>query len=102
MGEIVYNGIIRTAVTIAFLWFISDSISEKYFWIVAGIAIYIFIIHPIILSYRKFIDKNKDILTNSLCSTCKHFSETAVLCMKYDEYPTEKYTPCNGYDWEKK
>ena len=102
MGEIVYWGLLRTAITIVLLWLSFENISEKYFWIIASIAIYIIIIHPIISGYKKFINKNKNVITNSLCSKCKHFSETAVLCMKYDEHPTDDYTPCDGLDWESK
>lgn len=100
MGGIVYWGLIRTVIMIFLLWLSYDFFQEKYFWIIASIAIYLIIIHPIVSQYNEFVVKNRDIVNNSLCSQCKHFDETAVLCMKYDQHPTDEYIPCDGIDWE--
>lgn len=102
MGGIVYWGLLRTAVVIILLWFAYDYFDYKFFWIIFILAIYLVIIHPIISEYKKFISKNREVINNSLCSQCKHFNESAVLCLKYDEHPTEDYTPCDGIDWEVK
>jgi len=100
MGGIVYWGLIRTAAMIIILWLSYDYFQEKFFWIFASIAIYLVIIHPIVSQYKEFTSKNIEIINNSLCSKCKHFDETAVLCMKYDQHPTDEFTPCDGIDWE--
>ena len=100
MGGIVYWGLIRTAVMIVLLWVSYEYFDKKFFWIIASIAIYLIIIQPIISQYNAFIKKNKNVIDNSLCAKCKHFNETAVLCMKYDEHPTDEFTPCDGIDWE--
>jgi len=100
MGGIVYWGLIRTAIMIIVLWLSYDYFNERFFLIIASIAIYLIIIHPIVSQYRAFVTKNKDVIYNSLCSKCKHFNETAVLCMKYDQHPTDEFTPCDGIDWE--
>jgi len=102
MGGIVYWGLLRTAVVIVLLWFFYDYFNYRYSWIIFSLAIYIVIIHPIVSEYKSFISKNRDVINNSLCSKCKHFNETAVLCMKYDEHPTDDFTPCDGIDWEAK
>jgi glucan phosphoethanolaminetransferase (alkaline phosphatase superfamily) len=102
MGGIVYWGLLRTAAMIILLWLSYDYFQEKFFWIFASIAVYLIIIQPIVSQYNEFTRKNKNVIKNSLCSKCKHFNETAVLCMKYDEHPNEDYTPCDGIDWEVK
>jgi len=45
---------------------------------------------------------NKEIIENTLCSSCKHFDESAVLCMKYDKHITKDEIPCGGIHWEMK
>ena len=102
MGGIVYWGLLRTAIVIIILWFSYDYFNYNFFWIIFGLVVYMVLIHPIISEYKQFIKKNKNVIDNSLCSQCKHFNETAVLCMKYDEHPTDEFTPCNGIDWEPK
>lgn len=102
MGEIIYKTILRLAVTILAVWFSKDFFDEKFFWIISILAIFFFVFHPAYSSYKKFIDENKNIITNTLCSTCKHFNPTAIICMKYDKHPTENFIPCEGTDWEPK
>jgi len=102
MGGIVYWGLLRIAVVIALFWLSFDYFDAKYFWIIFGLAIYIIVIHPIIAEYKEFVKKNINVINNSLCSKCKHFNESAVLCMKYDEHPNDDFIPCNGLDWESK
>lgn len=100
MGEIVFWTIIRTALLIVILWTSKDVWGEKYFWLIVALSFYLFVISPAIAFYRKFMEKNKEVLESSLCSSCKHFDESAVLCMKYDKHPTKTYIPCEGSAWE--
>jgi len=102
VGEIIYKTLIRLGLSLLILWFLKDHFDEKYFWIISSLAIYFFTFHPAYLSYKKFNEENHSILTETLCSSCKHFDETAVLCMKYDKHPTENFIPCEGKDWEPK
>lgn len=102
MGEIIYKTLIRLAITILALWFLKDNFDEKYFWLISLLAIYFFTFHPTYLAYRKFTEENQAILTDTLCASCKHFDESAVLCIKYDKHPTENFIPCEGSDWEPK
>ncbi|MBS4033646.1 MAG: hypothetical protein KGZ85_10460 [Ignavibacterium sp.] len=102
MGEIVYWTIIRTAVVLPLLWLTRDYIDEKYWWIFSLLCITLFIIYPAYFSYRKFVEKNQNVISETLCASCKHFDQSAVLCMKYDKHPTENYIPCEGTDWEPK
>jgi glucan phosphoethanolaminetransferase (alkaline phosphatase superfamily) len=100
MGEIIFWTIIRTALLIVILWVSKDVWGEKYFWIIVTLSFYLFVISPVIVFYRKFIEKNKEVLESSLCSSCKHFDESAVLCLKYDKHPTKNFIPCEGSSWE--
>lgn len=100
MGEIVFWTIIRTGFLIVILWFSKDIWGDKYFWLIVAISFYLFVISPVITFYRKFIEKNFDVLESSLCSSCKHFDKSAVLCMKYDKHPTKDFIPCDGVSWE--
>ena len=100
MGAIVYWTLIRIAILIPLLWIATDYIEYKYWWMIVSMSIYGFVIHPAVIQYKLFNEQNKEIITNTLCSSCKHFDKTAVLCLKYDEHPTEEIIPCEGSDWE--
>jgi len=102
MGEIVFWTIIRIAVVIPTLWILEGYISQQFWWLISVFTIYVVIIHPAVIHYNLFKSKNKEILEGTLCSTCKHFDETAILCMLYDKHPTKIFLPCNGMDWEPK
>ncbi len=100
MGEIVFWTLVRIAVILPLLW-ISKSYFDPIYWFTIGLlAIVFFIFYPTYLAYKNFIEKNKTIVSETLCSSCKHFDESAVLCIKYDKHPTENYVPCEGTDWE--
>lgn len=100
MGEIVFWTIIRAAIIIPLLWIVTGYLDFGYWWIVSIMSIYVVVIHPSIIQYRLFEEENRQILTGTLCSTCKHFDKTAVLCMKHDEHPSLHYIPCDSVDWQ--
>ena len=102
MGAIVYWALIRIALLLPLLWIALDYVEYKYWWAFFSLAVYGIIIQPIVIQYKLFKEKNEEVIFNSLCSSCKHFDETAVLCMKYDEHPSKKIIPCEGIDWQPK
>jgi hypothetical protein len=102
MGEIVFWTIIRIVILIPIIWAARGFMDYSVWWSASILAIYGVIIHPTIVHYQLFREKNKDIIEYTLCSSCKYFDETAVLCLKYDEHPTRDYLPCGGVDWEPK
>lgn len=102
MGEIVYYTLIRTLITIAFLWFLKSYLDFELWIIVSLLGVYLVIIHPAINSYKKFSERSRGVVDSTLCASCKHFDESAVLCLKYDQHPTEDYIPCEGTAWEPK
>jgi hypothetical protein len=102
LGEIVFWTIIRTAITLPGLWILRYHVDSQLWYLISLAAIYVLIVHPAIQSYKWFEQKNKEIVNSTLCSSCKHFDPSAILCMKYDKHPTENYIPCDGVDWEPK
>ncbi len=100
MGEIIWYSILRFGLIIVLLWLTYDYWGERYFALIGFLSILFFVVYPAILWYKKFIEKNKNVVEQSLCASCKHFDPSAVLCMKYDKHPTENYLPCEGNDWE--
>jgi hypothetical protein len=102
MGEIIFWTIIRIAVIIPLLWVLEAYISQQLWWFISVATIYSAILHPAVTHYKLFKSKNKEILESTLCSTCAHFDETAVLCMLYDKHPSTIFLPCEGVDWTPK
>ena len=102
MGAIIYWTIIRTAILIPALWLLLDLIDYKFWWVIAVMAVYGIIVHPAVIQYKLFIERHREIINDTLCSSCCHFDESAVLCMKHDKHPTLEELPCEGIDWEPK
>jgi hypothetical protein len=100
MGHIIFWAIIRTAVLIPTMWALYGMVEYRYWWWMVIFGVGGIIIYPITIQYRIFIEENKEIIENTLCSTCKSFDKTAVLCMKHDKHPTLSILPCEGLDWE--
>ncbi len=102
MGEVVFWTIIRTAIVLPLVWVLKSYLNFDLWWAVSIVAIYGVIIHPAVIHYRLFNERNKEIIEDTLCSTCEHFDKTAVLCLKHDKHPTKDYLPCDGVDWSPK
>lgn len=100
MGEIVFWALVRAAIIVPVIWFSRDYIDYQLWWPAGILALYGVILHPAIISYNIFVERNKPVTSSTLCSSCKHFDKTAVLCLKHDEHPTENYLPCDAMDWE--
>ncbi len=100
MGEIVLWTLVRITIGIPVIWILKSYINTQLWWWVSFIIIFVFVFYPAVIRYRQFQDKNKNIIEDTLCSACRHFDPTAVLCMKLDIHPKENYIPCDGLEWE--
>jgi len=100
LGEIVLWTLARLTISIPIVWALKDYIYTQLWWTISFVVIFVFVFYPALIKYKQFQEKNKEILENTLCSTCKHFDETAILCIKLDKHPTEKNIPCDGLEWE--
>jgi len=102
MGSIIFWGIIRTAIFIPLMWILAGYIESRYWWTLLPVAVYAVIIQPAVIQYRFFMEENREIINNSLCSSCNFFDESAVICLKLDKHPSKSYLPCDGLEWEPK
>jgi hypothetical protein len=100
MGDIVLWTLLRLAIAIPLLWVLLGQMNYSLWWLALVLVSYGFIINPAVKAYRKFEEKNKHLFEGTLCSSCKHFEKSAVLCCKYDQHPTDDFIPCEGQDWE--
>lgn len=100
MGYIVFWALIRLALTITGLWILFYYIDYGTWWMLGIVSLYVIVIHPALIQYDIFKEKTKPVVDSSLCSSCRYFDKTAVLCIKLDEHPTENYLPCGGQYWE--
>ncbi len=100
MGEVIYKTIIRSGLTLIILWFLKNQVDERFFLIVSVLAFFFFVINPAYMSYKHFLEINRKIESGTLCSSCKYFDKSAMLCIKYDKHPTEDFIPCQGRNWE--
>ena len=89
----------RLFLVIPSLWIAKDYMNYQLWFTVSLLAIFGIVIHPTTIHYRLFIEKNKEIIEETLCSSCKNFDESAVLCLVHDEHPNKEYLPCDGIDW---
>lgn len=100
MGEIIFWGLIRAAVVIPLVWMAGGRIAEHWYWLIGLLSVYLLVLHPAIYQYQSFVDKNKGMIEGLICSKCRHFDPSAVLCMKHDKHPSRGYIPCDGIHWE--
>jgi hypothetical protein len=100
MGDIVFWALVRMAIVIPAIWALAGYFNSQFWWLIGFFAIYGIVFHPAIIKYRQFEVENKEVIELSLCSSCKHFDRSAVLCMKYDQHPSKDYLPCEGTAWE--
>lgn len=100
MGAIIYWALIRLLILIPVLWYLTQYIEYKFWWIITSLSIFLIVFYPALIAYRKFIEQNKNVIESSLCTSCKHFDKTAVICMKHDKHPTHDFLPCEGEHWE--
>ncbi len=103
IGSIVSWAILRTALVITAALLLYDYVSwvdYGLWWGVTVISLYAIVIHPMQIQYRLYKDETRDVMSGTLCSSCRHFEQTGVLCMKLDEHVTVDVVPCNGELWE--
>lgn len=100
MGLVVYRVLISLVFVISGLWVLKYYIDDTLWFIIAFFSLLGFVIQPAWSAYQDYVKKNKAILTNSICGSCKNYDPSAPVCIKYDENPTETYVPCDGLDWD--
>ena len=99
MGELIFWTIIRVAILLPLVWLLKGYLDYQLWWGISIVAFYGVIIHPALIHYRLFNERNREIMEDSLCSSCEYFDKSAILCLKHDEHPTIDFVPCDGIDW---
>jgi len=69
-------------------------------WTITIISIYAIVIHPMQVQYQIYKHETEKVMSGTLCSTCKFFEPTGVLCAKLDVHVSEDDIPCEGELWE--
>ena len=54
------------------------------------------------IQYQLYKQETQNVINGTLCSSCRHFEPTGVLCSILDEHVTENDVPCEGLRWEPK
>jgi hypothetical protein len=103
VGSIVAWALLRAAIYVLLAVFTFDFfrwMNYSLWWTVCVGLFYAFVIYPIQVQYRLFHEETRSVMSGTLCSTCRHFEPTGVLCAKLDEHVTEEHIPCEGQLWE--
>jgi hypothetical protein len=105
LGSIVLWTILRTAGVIAGAWILFDLMTINnagyaLWWAITGLSLYAVVFHPTQIQYLHYREETKNVMTGTLCASCKHFEPTGVLCSRLDEHVSEDYLPCEGQLWE--
>lgn len=105
IGSIVSWALIRAAILIALSLLVLEYVRwlDYTTWVMLTvIMIYAAVIHPMQVQYRIYTEETRNVMEGTLCSSCKHFEPTGVICSKLDEHVTEDLIPCDGELWEPK
>ena len=105
IGSIVSWAIIRSAIVLFAAWLIGEYVhwlDYSTWWLMTILIFYAAVLHPMQIQYRLFREQTKNIMEGTLCSSCRYFEPSGVLCSKLDEHVSEENIPCEGELWEPK
>jgi membrane protein YdbS with pleckstrin-like domain len=105
IGSIVSWAIFRAAGVIVAAYIVSEYVSwldYSTWWLLTLVMFYAVVLHPMQIQYRIYREETAKVMDGTLCSTCRHFEPTGVLCAKLDEHVSEDNIPCEGELWEPK
>lgn len=105
VGSIVTWAIFRAAAVIGIMLLVSEYVrwlDYGTWWGATLLLFYAVVLHPMQIQYRIYKDETKNVMEGTLCSTCRYFEPTGVMCSKLDEHVSEDHIPCDGELWEPK
>ncbi len=105
VGSIVSWAIFRAAAVIGVMLLVSEYVrwlDYGTWWAATLLLFYAAVLHPMQIQYRIYKDETKNVMEGTLCSTCRYFEPTGVMCSKLDEHVSEDHIPCEGELWEPK
>ena len=103
LGSIIWMALLRLGVTLFVAWYLKDHFNVySEWWLVTGLAIYGIAIYPAQIQYEYFKLNNRELIEDTLCSSCRHYRPENLHCTLLDEHVSEHYLPCEGEEWEPK
>ncbi|MCB0712032.1 MAG: hypothetical protein KDD67_06850 [Ignavibacteriae bacterium] len=103
LGSIIWMALLRLGVTLFVAWYLKDHFNVySEWWLVTGLAIYGIAIYPAQIQYEYFKRNNRELIEDTLCSSCRHYRPENLHCTLLDEHVSEHYLPCEGEEWEPK
>jgi hypothetical protein len=100
-GSIVSAALLRaTVVFLAALWFARDYRGNPTFWTLVVFALWGLVAYPAWKQYASFGAGVQQIVNDTLCGSCTHFSPSNQLCSLYDEHVSTDSPLCDGIDWQ--
>jgi hypothetical protein len=102
VGTIVFRALVKLLILMLVSWFVLETYKLQYYWFVPLALVYFLVVLPAYNQYQHFHAQSKRDVSDTICSKCKHFDGTGVLCTLYDEHVSKHYIPCDGDSWEAK
>lgn len=99
-GSIVWYAMLRLVLTIAAALMLYDRVDYSEWWWITIAGIYGFVVFPAQVQYNHFRQSSRQIIEETLCSSCRFFNPDGLHCTKLDEHVSERYLPCEGEGWE--
>ncbi len=105
LGSIISWAIFRAAAVIFGCWLLGELapwLNYGVWWGITLVSLYAIVLHPMTVQYNIYKQETARVMSGTLCSTCRYFESTGVMCSKLDEHVTEDVVPCEGELWEPK
>ncbi len=100
VGSIVFAGLVKTAIVVPIIWFVVETYHLQYYWMVALFVLFAVVAYPAYRKYDQFKEQSRRMSDDLICTKCKHFDSTGILCTIYDEHVSKQKIPCGGDSWE--
>ena len=102
MGSIVWGMILRSSlIFIISFTFVEFAQMREHIWI-ALFLLWFGALYPGWKQIQVFNRKNRELLEDTLCGSCRNYEPDSQLCRIMDEHITRDYIPCEGLNWEPK
>lgn len=102
IGSIVLYALLKITALMLVGWFLIEHYDMHQYWWLLLMSMLILAILPAYQQYEVYREQSKIIAKNSLCATCRHYDDSAIVCTIMDEHVSAQYTPCGGAGWEAK
>jgi hypothetical protein len=109
VGTIIFRALVKISMIILSTWFVMEYYPfqvQQYLSmpipLLAIALIYFIAVFPAYRQYQQFHHDSKRRVGGTLCSKCRYYDGTGVICTLYDEHVSKTHIPCGGESWEAK